>query len=99
LLHLFWAVPLAAVLSLGLLFIAGIEECGISGCGGGGFGVAIGGRASFPLFTWAIGVVWFLFLAFAPWLRSWWLRCGIALAVGLALGAFFTTAITSQAAG
>lgn len=99
LLHLLWALPLATVISLGLLFVAAIEECGISGCGGGGFGVATGGRAAVPLFTWGIGVVWFLILAAAPWLRPWWLRCGIAVVVGLALGAFFTSAITSQAGG
>lgn len=95
LLHLLWAVPLAVVISLGLLFMAAIEECG-SGCGGGGFGVATGGRGSVPFFTWGIGVVWFLCLAAAPWLRPAWARCLISLALGIALGAYFTAAITSQ---
>lgn len=99
LLHLLWAIPLAAVISLWLLFQAAIAECGISGCGGGGFGVATGERGMVPLLTWGIGVAWLLILAAAPWLRTWWLRCAIALVVGLAIGAFFTSAITSQAHG
>jgi len=97
LLHLLWAVPVAAMMSLGLLFAAAISGCGISGCGGGGYGVATGYREFVPVFTWGIGAVWFLFLAFAPWLRPWWLRCAIALVIGLAMGAFFTSAITPQA--
>jgi hypothetical protein len=87
------------VISVVPLFLAAIGECGISGCGGGGFGVATGERDTVPLFTWGIGVVWFFVLAAAPWLRPWWLRCGIALIVGLGMGAFFTSAITSQAGG
>ena len=99
LLHLLWALPLSAIISFGLLIIAAIEECGISGCGGGGFGVATGGRGAVPLFTWGIGLVWFVILAAVPWLRPWWLRCGIAVVVGLAFGSFFTSAITPAAGG
>lgn len=97
LLHLLWALPLATLLSAPLLFLAAISECGISGCGGGGFGVATGGRIYVPLFTWGIGGVFFLALIAAPWVRPWRLRLAIGLIVGVLIGLIFTVGIASQA--
>ena len=38
-LHLLWALPLAVLLSLPSVAIAGISWCGISGCSSGGWGI------------------------------------------------------------
>ena len=39
---LWWAVPVAVLLSLPQWLVAGLAWCGISGCSGGGFGVSTG---------------------------------------------------------
>lgn len=80
-LHLLWALPLAGVVALPLVVLAGFVICGISGCSGGGFG-----RTSDPdwilgiLATLASGLVMALPWVLVPWhdgtcvswLAPWW---------------------------
>lgn len=39
-LHLLWVMPVPLAIACGLLLVADISVCGVSGCTGGGFGVS-----------------------------------------------------------
>jgi hypothetical protein len=99
LLHLLWAVPLAALVSIPLLLIAKLDQCGISGCSGGGFGVDTSGRADISVLTFGVGFVFFLAIGLAPCLKPWWLRLAIGLVVGIAIGLIMTLGFTSNLSG
>lgn len=68
-LHLLWTVPLAIVLSVPLLLLGGLQLCGVSGCGGGGFGPAYGADWEWIAPYALIGLLLFLAVALVPWSR------------------------------
>ncbi|MEH3134394.1 MAG: hypothetical protein PGN30_05295 [Mycolicibacterium neoaurum] len=80
-LHLLWTVPLATVLSAGPLYWGTLAVCGVSGCGGGGFGPSYG-----PNHQWVIAFVVVGLLYAAAVIAVPWGRFGIRLLTGLAVG-------------
>jgi hypothetical protein len=91
--HLFWLIPLAMLLSLPLWFFAAIGWCGVSGCTGGGFGIARGhGTSSYTALA-ISGALIALPLALVPWWKPWWKRVATALLLGLTFmlaGVYYT---------
>ena len=76
---LWWALPLAFVVALVPWAIAGFSMCGISGCGGGGFGPTDVARGQvIPLLAVSGGVLALPFI-----LTRWNPRVTVRLAVGL----------------
>ncbi|MEO9254359.1 MAG: hypothetical protein ABI305_02380 [Tepidiformaceae bacterium] len=84
--HLFWSVPLAAIISAPIWFVGGISLCGISGCSGGGFGR----DTSYQVQSWiscvVIGVIFALAVGLVPWIRPGRVRVCLGVAAGLATG-------------
>ena len=76
---LWWALPLAFLVALPLWWAAGFSMCGISGCGGGGFGVTDIGRGSVLPILAVSGAV----LALPVVLTHWHPRRAVRVAVGL----------------
>jgi hypothetical protein len=80
-LHLLWSIPLAAALAILPFFFGTIGICGVSGCGGGGFGPAYG-----PDYEWIspfviVGLLFAAAIALVPWQR-WAVRLAVGLVVG-----------------
>lgn len=77
-LHLLWIAPVICVAGFVLFVYAHISKCGISGCGGGGFGVSadpigtIGAMAVAGLIAGAL-------LAFVPWSLNRLIRATVAV--------------------
>ena len=84
--HLFWAVPLAALISVPIRFIGSIALCGISGCSGGGFGRYTDDQAQSWISCAVIGVIFALAVGLIPWIRPGGVRVCLGLAAGLATG-------------
>jgi len=78
--HLLWIVPVALLVDAAFFFAALVAKCGVSGCGGGGFGVAANPGVSVALIVIA-GAVTAGLLAVSPWTRSQVARiCAAAIA-------------------
>jgi hypothetical protein len=83
---LWWALPVAFLVAILLLIVAGFEMCGISGCTGGGFGAAESGRgAVIPLL--AVGG---LVIALPLVLTHWHPILSVRLTVGFVSAATWT---------
>lgn len=81
-LHLLWTVPLAGVLAAFPLYWGGVSVCGVSGCGGGGYGPSYG-----PNYEWitafvVVGILLAAAISLVPWQRLA-IRLSVALAVGV----------------
>ena len=83
-LHFLWAQPLAIALSLVPLFYAAINMCGVSGCSGGGFGVAPGDPREQYAAAVVVAAILVTPLAAIPWARKW-IRLSVAIVVALVL--------------
>jgi hypothetical protein len=83
---LWWAVPLAVLLSLPQWMVAGFFWCGISGCSGGGFGVATGTEWVAGILSVVNGVILAVAVFAVRWLYPTWKRALIALAAGTLFG-------------
>lgn len=81
-LHLLWTVPLAGALGLLPLFFGGIALCGVSGCGGGGFGPAYGPDWEWIVPWCIVGLLLGLAVALVPWARLA-ARLGVGIVVAL----------------
>ena len=66
--------------------LGGFELCGVSGCSGGGFGVAADGRWVSWVCCGIIGALYFLSLVFVPWIRLASLRALLSAAIAIAVG-------------
>jgi hypothetical protein len=93
---LWWALPIAFLVAILLLIVAGFEMCGISGCSGGGFGVAESGRgAVIPLLA-VGGLAIALPLVLIHWHPRWWVlrwntpSSAVRLTVGLVVAVTWT---------
>lgn len=65
--HLLWTIPLALLVAVPLFFLGSISLCGVSGCGGGGFGPAYG-----PDYEWIVPYcLAALFVGLAVGLPAW----------------------------
>lgn len=84
--HFLWAAPLAIVGGLYFFFMAAINVCGISGCGGGGYGVSRGDPAETAMFVIIGAVVWMLPVGLIPWTKSRAARVATMLVLSLAMG-------------
>ncbi|MFT4215021.1 MAG: hypothetical protein QM622_09635 [Microbacterium sp.] len=90
-------IPVALVLSLGYAFIAGLLWCGISGCGGGGFGrISDPNPAEIILPSVLLALTWFCALGIVPWSRSPRVRLLTSAAVGSALGLLLYLSIVTS---
>jgi hypothetical protein len=83
---LWWAVPLAVLLSLPQWMVAGFAWCGISGCSGGGFGVATGTEWLAVILSSVNGVIMAAAVFAVRWLYPTRKRALIALAAGTLFG-------------
>lgn len=83
---LWWAVPLALLLSLPQWMVAGFAWCGISGCSGGGFGVATGSEWIAVILSAVNGVIMAVALFAVRLLYPGRKRALIALAAGTLFG-------------
>jgi hypothetical protein len=83
---LWWTVPLAVLLSLPQWLVAGFAWCGISGCSGGGFGVATGSEWIAVILSAANGVIMAAAVFSVRWLYPTPKRALIALAAGTLFG-------------
>ena len=83
---LWWAVPVAVLLSLPQWMVAGFAWCGISGCSGGGFGVATGSEWIAVILSAANGVIMAVAVFAVRWLYPTGKRALIALAAGTLFG-------------
>lgn len=79
---LWWAVPLAVLLSLPQWMVAGFFWCGISGCSGGGFGVATGTEWVAVILSVVNGVILAVAVFAVRWLYPTRKRALVALAAG-----------------
>lgn len=84
--HLWWTVPLAVLLSLPQWLVAGFAWCGISGCSGGGFGVATGSEWLAVSLSCVNGVILAVAVFVVPWLYPARTRAVIALTAGALFG-------------
>lgn len=84
--HFLWAAPLAIVASLGFFFIAAINVCGVSGCGGGGYGVSRGDPADTAMFVIIGSLIWMLPVGLIPWTKSRAVRATTMLVLSLLIG-------------
>jgi hypothetical protein len=85
-LHLLWALPVAVLLSLPSVAIAGISWCGISGCNSGGWGIDTGYVGLAVGACIGAAVVMAVALAAVPWMKPHGLRIVIALFLGALWG-------------
>ena len=83
---LWWAVPLAVLLSLPQWLVAGFAWCGVSGCSGGGFGVATGSEWIAVILSAVNGVIMAAAVFAVRWLYPTPKRALIALAAGTLFG-------------
>jgi len=83
--HFLWAAPLAIGGGL-FFFLAAINVCGISGCGGGGHGVSHGNPAVTVMLLIIGSVVWMLPVGLIPWTKSRAARVTTMLVLSLAIG-------------
>jgi hypothetical protein len=83
---LWWAVPVAVLLSLPQWMVAGIAWCGISGCSGGGFGVATGSEWIAVILSAVNGVIMAVAVFAVRWLYPTGKRALIALVAGTLFG-------------
>jgi hypothetical protein len=83
---LWWAVPVAVLLSLPQWMVAGFAWCGISGCSGGGFGVATGSEWIAVTLSIVNGVILAAAVFAVRWLYPTRKRALIALAAGTLFG-------------
>ncbi|WP_426989839.1 hypothetical protein [Pseudarthrobacter sp. Y6] len=84
--NLWWTVPLAVLLSLPQWLVAGFAWCGISGCSGGGFGVATGTEWLAVTMSVVNGFIFAVAVFAVPWLYPTGRRALIALAAGTLFG-------------
>jgi hypothetical protein len=84
--HLWWTVPLAVLLSLPQWFVAGFAWCGISGCSGGGFGVATGTGWLAVSMSCVNGLIFAVAVFAVPWLHPTRKRAVIAITAGALFG-------------
>jgi hypothetical protein len=87
-LHLLWTIPVAVLASLPLLFFSMIALCGVSGCGGGGFGPAYGPDAEWIVPLVVVGVLLTGAIGLVPWASPkvrWITGALVGLAVAAAL--------------
>ena len=78
--NLLWAVPAAVLLSLPQWLVASLAWCGISGCSGGGFGVARGGEWIAVSLSVVNGLIFAVAVFVVPWLYPTGRRVLVALA-------------------
>ena len=83
---LWWTVPLAVLLSLPQWMVASFAWCGISGCSGGGFGVATGTEWVAVILSVVNGVIMAVAVFAVRWLYPTRKRALIALAAGTLFG-------------
>lgn len=83
---LWWAVPLAVLLSLPQWVVASFAWCGISGCSGGGFGVATGSEWIAVTLSIVNGVILAAAVFAVRWLYPTRKRALVALAAGTLFG-------------
>lgn len=83
---LWWAVPLAVLLSLPQWMVASFAWCGISGCSGGGFGVSTGSEWIAVILSAVNGFIMALAVFAVRWLYPTGKRALIALAAGTLFG-------------
>jgi hypothetical protein len=83
---LWWAVPLAVLLSLPQWMVAGFAWCGISGCSGGGFGVVTGTEWVAVILSVVNGVILAVAVFAVRWLYPTRKRALVALAAGTLFG-------------
>ncbi|MEV7132592.1 hypothetical protein AB0N24_06840 [Arthrobacter sp. NPDC093128] len=83
---LWWAVPLAVLLSLPQWMVAGFFWCGVSGCSGGGFGVATGTEWVAVILSVVNGLILAVAMFAVRWLYPNRKRALIALAAGTLFG-------------
>ncbi|MBT2596198.1 hypothetical protein [Arthrobacter sp. ISL-72] len=83
---LLWTVPLAVLLSLPQWMVAGFAWCGISGCSGGGFGVATGTEWLAVILSVVNGVILAIAVFAVRWLYPTRKRALVALAAGTLFG-------------
>jgi hypothetical protein len=95
-LHLLWTIPLAALVSLPLVFLASISLCGISGCTGGGFGVDTDYESQTWVFVGVVGVMFFLAVYLPRWLYPVRLRTIVAAVVAVGISGALTLDYVSQ---
>ncbi len=81
-LHLLWTVPLALVVGIPFLIWAGFNWCGISGCGGGGFGVDSRYAWQSVICCLIAGSLVFAALAAVPWMRNVRARLVVSAVIG-----------------
>jgi hypothetical protein len=91
--NLLWAVPTAVLLSLPQWLVASFAWCGISGCSGGGFGVARGGEWIAVSLSVVNGLIFAVAVFVVPWLYPKGRRVLVSLTAG-ALFALLGAAIT-----
>lgn len=84
--HFLWASPLAIAGGLYFFFLAAINVCGVSGCGGGGFGVSRGDPAETALFVAFGAVVMTSPIGLIPWTKNRAARAAVMLVIAAALG-------------
>lgn len=84
--NLFWTVPLAFVLSLPQWLVAGFAWCGISGCSGGGFGVATGTEWLAISLSIVNGIILAMAVFLVPWLYPTGKRAFVAVIAGTLFG-------------
>jgi hypothetical protein len=84
--HLWWTVPLAVLLSLPQWLVAGFAWCGISGCSGGGFGVATGTEWVAVSLSCVNGLIFAVAVFAVPWLHPTRKRAVIAITAGALFG-------------
>ena len=91
--NLLWVVPGAVLLSLPQWLVASFAWCGISGCSGGGFGVARGGEWIAVSLSAVNGLIFAVAVFVVPWLYPTGRRVLVSLTAG-ALFALLGAAIT-----
>ena len=83
--HLAWALPLALVVSLPVLFVGNFLYCGIGGCGGP-FTYDYEDRNYIWVFCVIVGLIFAGVLTLAPWTSPLRRRLVISVAVGVGAG-------------
>lgn len=91
-LHLLWIAPVILITGFVLYVYAQISKCGISGCGGGGFGVAADPIGTIGAIAVA-GVVAGALLAFVPWSSNRLTRASVAAVTALFVWATIATLV------
>ncbi|MET3720776.1 MULTISPECIES: hypothetical protein [unclassified Arthrobacter] len=84
--NLLWTVPLAIVLGLPQWLVASFAWCGISGCSGGGFGVATGSEWLAITLSVVNGFILAVALFGVRWLYPTGKRAAVAVAAGTLFG-------------